>query len=225
MKLSDIDSLVHLLQSLSWKGFLFILLVILPLYFAGWGAVFKLLKLEVKNIYRFSFVIIVSFIISFALLNNGIDKDLKLKRQAEQVKQYIISMYSDFHDLDDIKKYSGVKERAAFNDIVERFPGSFMYAFNEKGDSGIQLIDSGSVRKIDEMNEIFLPVAFNELDQYMKIDKEYYISKIQDTLDGRITYEAIERLVTRYPDKFILVNGKWNELFKMVKKGYPPEYK
>jgi hypothetical protein len=63
MKPSDIDSVIHILQSISGWGIPFLILIILPIYAVGWSAIFKLLKIQTDK----SLIIILILGISIAI--------------------------------------------------------------------------------------------------------------------------------------------------------------
>ena len=222
MNINDIDSIIHLLQSISLFGIPFLILIILPLYIIGWSAIFKLLKINIRNSTILVITICISFILSLILLKIGVNKDKKLIIQASLLKGIILQNYSDFITFDELKREHHIlipNDSDYFDNLIERFPESFEYTWAGR-DKGIRLIDSLSIKKLNYNINNLIPVIYSEFHDW-KADSSMPFWELQDTVDFRMSYAVIEKLIVKYPEEFMEISFKkgddWYEKLKKVK--------
>src|ERR1700740_2536287 len=124
MKVSDIDSVIHLLQSVSGWGKAFLILIILPIYAAGWSAVFKMLKINTGQSLVMIWIIVVSIIVSLVLLNIGVSKDKKIITKATQVKNIFLNLNCNWMAFSYLKDYqvidSAYSDSIFVDELIER---------------------------------------------------------------------------------------------------------
>ncbi len=216
MKVSDIDSILHLLQSISVWGILFLMLIILPIYIIGWAAIFKLLKLDTNTTKLFTGGIIVSIVISLVLLKIGIEMDKKLNTEALQISNYILGHYNDYWFLDEIIKdnrYTN-KDKSYFDNLIDRFPDKFTiaYVLDKKV---LQVIDSNSIMKLKNNIQEILPVIRSEIKSKIGKGATSSIDSLYFTVDERISWILIEKLVVTYPNEFKITSNMKNGVSKI----------
>jgi len=200
MKVTDIDSVVHLLQSISGWGMAFLVLIILPIYIIGWAGVFKLIKINPKKPYIG--IIGAGIIASLILLKIGIDKDQKLVTEATQIKEFIMTYNSDYLKLSLLRDTLNLpKSPTYFDELINRFPESFCYTWEGK-EKELQLIDLKSLEEIDKNVDKFVPIAYSELNYDLKKDSAIDFKYIEDNIDNRISYLVLEKMITLYPEEF-----------------------
>jgi hypothetical protein len=206
MNVSDLDSIVHLLQSISIWGIAFIILIILPLYTLGWSAVFKLLSLNTRQSYTFVIIIVVSIIISITLLKIGIIEDQKLNTSAIKIKNYIISTYFNYADFQHLKSSNIANDSAIIDRLITRYPESFTYSWLDNK-SMLLLIDTVSLRQLNKAIDRFIPIAYSELSSVLKKDSILTFVHIMNRIDTRISYMVLEKLISKYPKEFIEIGN------------------
>jgi hypothetical protein len=211
MNISDVDSIVYLLQSISFWGIAFIVLIILPLYIIGWSAIFKLLNINAKQSITFVIIIMISIIVSLTLLKVGINKDQELIVKATQLKNLMVKDNYPYKSLNDSLQivdknkynYRIITKYFPIEDLVDRFPNSFSYGWGEKNESFILLIDSVSLRQIERNINKLVPLLYTQLKYILKKDEEMSFNYIVDRIDTRMNYNVLEALICKYPSEFV----------------------
>ncbi|MGZ4158766.1 MAG: hypothetical protein ACXVED_17020 [Bacteroidia bacterium] len=212
MKVSDINSVIHLLQSISIWGIAFLILIILPVYTIGWSAVFKMLKINNKQSFNFVTIIAISISVSLILLKIGINKDQKLINQASLTKRICISYYVDYIDPRVLKDYRLPYDSTYCDELVNRFPESFTYTWLG-GVKGLQLTDKESLKQLDENIDKIIPVVYSELSYLLPKDSALDFNYLRASIDDRISYIVLEKIIAKYPDQFIEMSH-FNQILK-----------
>lgn len=136
MNVDAVDSIIHLLKSISIWGVLFILLFILPIYIAAWMGIVKLLSLKAWSKNKILLTIFISFTIAFILLKIGVDKDQEKGKLAARVKQYMISYGFRGYRFDDLVRNAVPDSKESdLQQIVDRFSDEFTITYFMYGDS------------------------------------------------------------------------------------------
>lgn len=223
MNVSDIDSIIHLLQSISFWGIAFIVLIILPLYMIGWSAVFKLLNMNTKQSTAFVIIIMISIIVSLTLLKFGIQKDQELIIHATEIKKFIMSTNNDWVTFETLLSNKLIPQDSTYiDDLIERFPESFSYAGDVKN-KALQLIDSASLNQLEKNINKLIPIVYSQLSYYLKKDSILEYDYYRENIDNRISFRVLERVISQYPDQFIEIakidckNGQWIGSIKRIK--------
>jgi hypothetical protein len=203
MNVSDVESVLHLLQSISGWGIGFIILVILPIYTLGWSAVFKLLNFNTKQSYGFVLIILISIIVSLLMLKIGIDKDQKLAAHAIQIKQHVLYFNNDWIQIDDLVKNKFIPNGDEYiDDLIDRFPESFTYG-RDISTRNLKIIDTVTLNQLEKNINKLVPLVYSQLSHLLKKDSLLELEYYYENIDHRITYKIFEKVISKYPDEFI----------------------
>lgn len=211
MGISDADSILHLLKSISPWGMLFIIIFILPLYLGLWTAVLKLLSVPNIQNPRMLVVVFAVFAIALILLKIGVDRDKEKKLLGDRVKNYMISYGFKGIEFNRLVKDAmpGVAQNK-FEDLIERFPEDFTLTYFLQADSqpkkGILLTNEISLKKIDSLHERILPIAYTVVDHLLPRDSTASVEDVY-RIDDRFNFEVVEMLGYRYPQSFTLISS------------------
>lgn len=222
MNVSDVDSIIHILKSISFWGLAFLVLIILPLYTIGWSAVFKLLGTNTKQTDILIIIIIISIVVSLTLLKFGITQDQKLTNEASKVKNYFLTTNQEYVPVEDLYNDKLIPDSSTYiDDLVDRFPNYFAHGWHENK-KDLLLIDSISLNQLTKNINKLVPVLYSQLKWILKKDSILTFEYIENEIDYRMSYRVLEALIIKYPDEFIEStkldsHGRWFGRIKRIK--------
>jgi len=212
MKVDDIDSIVHLLKSISVWGMLFILLVILPLYIAAWAGIMKLLKLNNINTKRFLLIVFTSFSIALIMLKIGVSRDQQKRLRADRVKRYLTTYgYTGRTFTGLIADTDPTTTASDYESIIQRFPEDFTVSYfrdstGTKFEKGLMITDKEALTTISKLHDSIVPVAYIILKNSLAVDSSMSREDAY-RIDDRFTDPVLELLAKKFPGEFTLINS------------------
>lgn len=202
MNLTDVDSLVHLLQTLSWYGIPLLIVIVLCLFFFVSNKIFGVLKLSHRGEVLGYIVSSLLICLSIVLLKTGIDRDKKTISEATYIKEIALSSYTDFIRIHHLHRYFRLpKDSIYYERLIRRFPNSFSYGMLEE-EKVIVINDVKVKQQLQDNIQLILPAVRSELISVIPTGRYATFDSLRNEVDSRMSYIVLESIIAKYPEEF-----------------------